>query len=435
MGNIFSEEPDRPENALVLDTINLANMHFDKMKGTWEINKKKRQEAYDAEIREFRRLRREAPTMAAKREASYEIQKRILDRARTRNVTRRAVAKHLRFGRIAMVQNNTQKHAPLATRVSPLELLEFYLQTPKVKGYYTDRKKLFAHLAILNNLPKRCNTVLDKDEDTGTTVCDIILDKDHNELSKAIAAINRRTFMDNFSGIAQLYNDCEEKHKNQSLFGNQIADAGSAAVTATEEAAAIAINPAGPAMTFFQRFINFFTGYKSKSNSPPPQQQESEQSEQSRQPLSSLSQPQQSQTSTSPSTVQSIDEEMKNATAGDADKTRRDSALDLFTQLPDEKKLKLLTDYKRIVTSEPGGEREVYLDNFNRELAEYLTSKGATNQPQSNSNNYARVPNSRTASRIAASSIAAASAAGVFPPTSQGGSRTRKHKRKPRHSK
>jgi hypothetical protein len=259
----FSEEANAPEKAMRLPVYDTSTVTQGKIAGTWERDKQKRREALDAKMDALRRRRITAPTLAGRQEAASKIQKSILNTAQRRNESRRAASEYIRLGIRNTRTRKTREFAPNAFKNSPLERLQFYLEVPKKEGYYTDRKKLFLALSMITDLPERCDTIFYEDEDEGNkpvTVCDIILNDKHDELSRAIAAIDRRTFMYHFRSISQLYNDCEKKHKS---FASQ---ALSTAVTATEEAAAITTNPAEPVIkTFWGWFSGFFTR---KRNSP-----------------------------------------------------------------------------------------------------------------------------------------------------------------------
>ena len=266
MGNGFSEEANAPEKAMVRPVFNTSTITQGKIRGTWKRDKQERQEALDAEMAAFRLRRNTAPTLAGRQEAAFQIRKRILNTAQRRNESRRAASEYVRLGRRNTISRKTQEIAPNAFNYSPLERLQSYLEVPKVEGYYTNRKKLFLALSMITDLPERCDTILYEDEDEGNkpvTVCDIILNDKHTELSKAIAAIDRRTFMYHFRSISQLYNDCEKKHKSLA------SQALSTVETATEEAAAIVTNPAEPIVqTFWGWFSGFFTRKKSVPDTP-----------------------------------------------------------------------------------------------------------------------------------------------------------------------
>jgi len=257
MGNGFSEEANAPEKALDQPVYNISTIRQGRIAGTWERDKKEKQKALDAELAALQVERNTAPTLARRRIAALKIQKRILRTAQRRNESRRAASEYIRFGQRNTLSRKTQEAAPNAIRNSPLDKLTFYLEVPKREGYYKDKKKLFLALSLITDLPQGCNTVFYEDEDEENkpvSVCDIILNDAHTELSRAIAAIDRRTFMDRFRTIAKLYNDCEKKHQP---FASQVT---SAVKTATEEAAAIVTNPAEPIVqTFWGWFSGLFT--------------------------------------------------------------------------------------------------------------------------------------------------------------------------------
>lgn len=422
MGNGFSEEANAPEKAMVRPVYDITTMRL----GTWKEDKQKRQKAFQDELAALRAERNTAPTLARRRIAALKIQQRILNTAQRRNESRRAAAKYIRYGIKSMVRSNTQKFASNAVRDSPLDRLESYLELGKENGYYTNRKKLFAALTILNNLPNGCDTQIRgkmNGRNSYYLICnDIILNDDHAELTNEIASIDKPTFMKKFRNLEYLYDRCKEIHQSQASFGSQ---ALSTAETATKGAAAIVTNPAEPIVeTFWGWFTGFFTRKnRAKSATSESQPQQPSQST----PFLSQPLPSQSTPSTpSPKTRRLVD---------DKNVHRALAASNLLSRLTsDADKRHFLKIYDEAKALEPYDEREVAFNGFNIELKNFLDSKSRA------ASRYVPLPTPNTASRIAASTAAEVeeyqdSGAGVFPPPRKGGSRTRKHKRKPRHSK
>ena len=424
MGNGFSEEANAPEKAMVRPVINITHMRRKKIEGAWEEEKEIRRKIKRAEDAALRTDRNTAPTLSKRRAAASQIQKRLLENAQRRNETRRAVARHRRYGQKDIIVMNTQTIAPNAIRNSPLDKLNFYLEVPKREGYYTDRKKLFLTLSTISDLQDGCNTEIKNDNGVLMRICKIILDDKHTELARAIAAIDRRTFMDRFRSIATLYNECEEKYPSLT---SQVT---STLVDISKGAAAITTNPAEPIVqSFWGWFSGLFTR-RNRANTAPSQPQQSQpQQPQQSQPQS---QPQSQQPSQSTRTRQPID---------NTDEERAGRASELLSHLTsDDEKSRFLKIYDEAKELKQLDEREVAFDGFNRELTDYLKSKsrGASRPPSG----YVPLPTLNKASRIAAAStseeavsVAQDTGAGVFPPSRKGGSRTRKHKRKPRPSK
>ena len=284
MGNGFSEEPDRPGDALGRQVYNITDKRRGTIAGTWKEDARKRRKALQANYDALQEERNTALTLTARKEASSKILKGILATAQKRNESRRAATESIRYGHRNTLRRKTREFAPNAIRNSPIDRLELYLEVPKREGYYMDRKKLFFALSEISDLPKGCNTIFYYDNGNPVTICDIILNDEHTELARAIAAIDRRTFMDRFRSITKLYNDCEKTYPS---IGSQAASIGSqvvaAAVSATEEAAAITTNPAGSAVkTAWGWFTGLFT--RKNRSSPPSVAQPSTQPPQSNVP-------------------------------------------------------------------------------------------------------------------------------------------------------
>lgn len=176
-----------------------------------------------------------------------------------------------------------------------------------------------------------------------------------------------------------------------------------------------------PGFSFFGWIRSFFGAQqKQQQQEQPQQEQQPQESEQLGPQLPSRTQPQQSQLSTPQSTLPTIDAEIQRATVGDRKASNR-----LLALTSDEQKREFLTQYIAVKNIREPNERDVAFGNFYEEL------EASSQRPSSPRGRYAPVPSTTEAAVIAAS--VQDSGAGVFP--NRGGSRTRKHKRKPRHSK
>jgi len=198
-----------------------------------------------------------------------------------------------------------------------------------------------------------------------------------------------------------------------------------------------------PGFSFLGWLLSFFGTTpqqppQESEQSQPQQPQESEQSQpQQPQPSqppqeseqSQLSQPQQSQPSTPQSTLLTIDTEIQKATVGDRKASNR-----LLALASDELKREFLRQYISAKNIGEPNDRDVALGNFYEELEASLRAPSSQGR-------YVPIPSTTEAAEMIATSVPVPfrdSGAGVFPntpPRTQGGSRTRKHKRKHRHSK
>ena len=460
MGNGFSEEANAPEKAMVRPVFNTSTITQGKIRGTWKRDKQERQEALDAEMAAFRLRRNTAPTLAGRQEAAFQIRKRILNTAQRRNESRRAAYESMRLGIRSTRTRKTREFASNATRDSPLERLEFYLELPKQQGYYKNTNKLFAALTILSNLPNGCETQIRgkmRGKNSYYNVCnDIILNDDHNELSRAIAEIDRSTFMRKFSKLEKLYNKCTEKH---TPFSSRVVST----VTDTTERVIERTVPeqTTPGITLFEWIGSFFGLGASKSTVPVAEQYASSAASagQYASSVATASRPVNNLPSLLrlkqlfgdggyeiSSTIKrlSFDEKRRYLESfnnlGTKDPTP-DIVISIrakITELPtDEMKHEFMDRYEQIVSNSNMPERVVLYKELFTDLDNIIMRKYAGNSKSTSSKS--KPPKYTSLS---------SSAAGVFPTlrnTSNsessndksvtGGSRTRKHKRKPRHSK
>ena len=258
MGNVFSEEPDRPEQAQGRRTFDITELRRGKIEGTYAQRRFAREQEEQQEYDRLAEIRRTATHLRDRVAADAAIQKHLLLASKRRNAAQRASTRHRRFGRLNTLRSNTRKYASNAQEYlkTPIDILRFHLQLPKRAGYYKGHRQLFQILSILNELENGCEIII---ENGDSPVCNVIKNDKHTELVEAIVGIDERTFHERFPNLVTFYDDCKELYKKRTPSGTSTV--ASAAVSAIESSASAFTNPVKQVgdSSWFKWFTGLFT--------------------------------------------------------------------------------------------------------------------------------------------------------------------------------